>query len=317
MLEVLTYSCPFQGSHYQVQRTRAPQAVAPSRVIAALGRLKKGYLGKDGRPVKETQTVVDGVPGDDFTYTVLSRQGDGDVTKRIRHYIHDHFYYVLTVTSPPGRPLPEDTTRFLSSLTFEALVKAHYARVGVGARPAAEPQQGAAPAATRSGGSAARTATQSNGATPRSASRVELADATPEGALKTFLLALAAGDRETLRAVTLPDDELDWLLRGRPVSPELLARIRAQLEQRSMRRLKAGDPVRMPGGQARVIQPDDVREGRVVLWPDGAPLPSRLENVNGHWKVFARPFIAARKAAKAGAKPDRPQSAGSPRAPAR
>ncbi len=53
--------------------------------------------------------------------------------------------------------------------------------------------------------------------------------------------------------------------------------------------------MKMPDGQNRVIKPGDVREGRVVLWPDGLPIPLRVENVGGHWKVFAAPFIAARK----------------------
>jgi hypothetical protein len=317
LLEVLTYSCRFQGSHYQVQRSRAPQAIAPSRVIAELARLKKGYFGAQGRLVKQTPIVVDGVPGDDFTYTVPSRQGDGDVAKRSRHYIQGHSYYVLTITSPPGRPLPGDATRFLSSLTFEALVKAHYARIKAVPKPAAQPQGGAVRAAAKSVGRADQAATRSAGATPRPASRVELADSTPEGALKTFLLALAAGDAATLRAVSQPDDELDWLLRGRPAPPELLARLRAQLEEGPMKRLKAGDPVRMPGGGTRIIQPDDVREGRVVLWPIGAPLPSRLENVDGHWKIFARPFIAARKSAETRPESLPSKSSASPRAPPR
>jgi hypothetical protein len=59
--------------------------------------------------------------------------------------------------------------------------------------------------------------------------------------------------------------------------------------------LNAGDPVKMPNGESRIIKPDDVRAGRIVLWAAGEPLPSRLENVEGHWKVFAGAFIAARK----------------------
>jgi hypothetical protein len=139
---------------------------------------------------------------------------------------------------------------------------------------------------------------------------VELADSTPEDALKTFLLALAAGDAAALRAVVLPDAELDWLLQGPPASPELLARLKARLEEQPMKRLRAGDPVTMPGGESRVVQPADVREGRVVLWPAGAPLPSRVENVGGHWKVLARPFIAARKQAEASRKPASRQGQG-------
>ena len=99
--------------------------------------------------------------------------------------------------------------------------------------------------------------------------------------------------------------------------PDVLARIKAGLEARPMKRLNAGDRVRMPDGESRVIKPIDVREGRVVLWPDGAPLPPRLDDVGGHWKVFSRPFIAARK--PSGAKPGRvpAESPPGPRAPGR
>jgi hypothetical protein len=130
---------------------------------------------------------------------------------------------------------------------------------------------------------------------PGTETSVELADSTPEAALKTFLVALAAHDEAKLRAVSLPVDDLHLLLEGPLATPGQLARIKARLEEKPMRRLKAGDPVKMPDGQSRVIKPGDVRESRVVLLPDGLPIPSRVENVGGHWKVFAAPFIAARK----------------------
>ena len=136
-----------------------------------------------------------------------------------------------------------------------------------------------------------------NAPEPSEVGKTELADSTPEDALKTFLIGLAAHDGATLRAVALPDGDLEWLLLGPPASPDQVARLKAQLDREPMRRLKAGDPVKMPDGEDRVIKPADVRDGRVVLWPAGAPLPSRVENVGGHWKVFARPFIDARKAA--------------------
>jgi hypothetical protein len=121
------------------------------------------------------------------------------------------------------------------------------------------------------------------------------ANATPEVTLKTFLLALAAGDEATLRAVALPHPQLDALLTGRKATPEQLAQLKARLDEKPIRRLKAGDPVTMPSGEARVITDADVREGRVVVWVDGEPLPTRLEMVDGQWKVFAGTFIAVRK----------------------
>ena len=138
---------------------------------------------------------------------------------------------------------------------------------------------------------------------PLEVAKTELADSTPEDALKIFLIALAARDEATLRAVALPHAELDLLLRGPVASPDELALLKARLKEQPMRRLQAGDPVRMPDGESRVIKPVNVREGRVVLWPAGSPLPSRLENVGGHWKIFAAPFIAARK--QSGVNPSR------------
>ncbi len=121
------------------------------------------------------------------------------------------------------------------------------------------------------------------------------ADSGPAEALKAFLVALAAQDEPTLRALALPHPDFDLLLRGPRATPEQVTMLKARLADQPIRRLKSGDPVKMPNGESRVISPDDVREGRVVLWPEGAPLPTRLENVGGKWKVFAGTFIAARR----------------------
>ncbi len=130
---------------------------------------------------------------------------------------------------------------------------------------------------------------------PTSEAEAQTDDSTPERALQTFLLALAAGDEPTLRAVSLPHAQIGRLLGGPRATPEQLAQLKARLEEKPIRRLKEGDPVTMPNGESRVIRPDDVRGGRVVLWPDGAPLPTRLENVGGHWKVFAGTYIATQR----------------------
>jgi hypothetical protein len=117
----------------------------------------------------------------------------------------------------------------------------------------------------------------------------------PEEALKAFLVALAAHDERALREIALPHPRLESLLQGPSATTDQLAVLKARLDRMSIRRLKAGDPVKMPNGEARVIQPEDVRAGRVVLWADGEPLPTRLEKVRGSWKVFAGTFIGARK----------------------
>jgi hypothetical protein len=302
--ELVTYSCSFNGFDYQVQRTRLPRSVAPGEVIAQLALLRKRYAPENARIVSESKIVVDGVIGDDFTIRLSSSGHDADTIRRIRHFLTGRYYYAMTVNTPPGKGLPGDSGRFLSSLTFEALVRAFRAQSTVQSGLVAKARQREEPRIARQTTVRAPTTTvgrEGNGSEPRA--KVELADSTPELALKTFLLAQAAQDEQTLRAVALPDKEINWLLKSPPATPERLARMKAWLEERPIPRLKAGDPVQMPDGRSRVIKPDDVRQGRVVLWPDGAPLPSRIENVGGHWKVFAPPFIAARKSAEARSKP--------------
>jgi hypothetical protein len=142
---------------------------------------------------------------------------------------------------------------------------------------------------------AGKAVAQSESKSPTPHTKAELADSTPDDALKTFLIALARQDEAVLRAVALPHAEFDLLLKGPAASPEQVAVLRARLDEKPIKWLKVGDTVKMPNGESRVIKPADVREGRVVLWPEGAPLPSRLENVGGHWKVFAGTFIAARR----------------------
>jgi hypothetical protein len=123
-------------------------------------------------------------------------------------------------------------------------------------------------------------------------------DDTPENALKTFLIAIAARDLPTLRSVTKPHPQLQVLLTGPNTTPDELDQLKVRLAHAPIKRLKEGDLVKMPNGDTRTIQKEDVRTGRVVLWPTGEALPYRIERVggsHGHWKVFAAPLIAARK----------------------
>jgi hypothetical protein len=290
--EDLAYSCEVRGCSYEIRRTRLSQPVRSGQVIAELARMKKQYLEPDDRLVKDTKLVVDGVPGDELTYTVSASQGSAAVTRRIRYFLKDLYRYELKVASPPGQPLPADATRFLSSLTFEALVKSHYASL------LAKRSTPAAPSSRL----ASKAASKPNDRPRSPIPKLEVADSTPEDALRTFLLALAAHDQEILRAITLPDKDFDWLLKGRPATPQVVAEMSMKLGKTSFRRLAAGDRVTMPGNRSGVIQPSDVREGRVVLLPRGAPFPTRLENRDGHWKVFALPFIVLSKTSEVNAR---------------
>ena len=76
----------------------------------------------------------------------------------------------------------------------------------------------------------------------------------------------------------------------------------AQFAKLPIKRLKEGEKVALPKGKQYVVAASEVGEDRAVLLPQGAPVPTRLQKVDGHWKVAADPFIAARKAADAATK---------------
>ena len=286
---------------------RSPQAVPPARIIADLDRLEQSFLDDKARLDKDTPIVVDGVIGAEFTYTVRPPQGTGVVTARTRHFINGPFYYALTVVSPPGHPLPDAAARFLSSLTFEAAIEAHSARMAEERKPTARPASPAKAAARPE----ARASRLPNRLEPKAAgprTRVKPADSTPEDAFKTFIMAIAAQDAETLRAVTLPDDELAWLLRRGPTTGVALEQMKSRLDRRTIKRLKPGDTASMADGTSRILQADDIRADCVVIWLEGASYATTLLDVGGHWKVVIRPFIAAHKAAEAKRTRPRPAS---------
>lgn len=86
----------------------------------------------------------------------------------------------------------------------------------------------------------------------------------------------------------------------------------AQFDRQPMKRLKEGEKVALPKGKQYVVAAGEVGEDRAVLLPNGAPIPTRLQKLTGHWKVAADPFIAARRSADAARKKARPKSTLSP-----
>ena len=133
--------------------------------------------------------------------------------------------------------------------------------------------------------------------------KADVAAATPEEAFRTFLVAMMTRDEATLRAVTLPTDDFDWLLRGQALRADQVEQFKAEVAQQPIRSLKPGDEITLPGNRKvpRVL-PEEVTAERAVLLPEGSPIPSRLRKVDGRWRVDATPIIAGRKAADAARK---------------
>lgn len=126
--------------------------------------------------------------------------------------------------------------------------------------------------------------------------------ATPEQALRIFHIAMLTHDEAMLRAVTLPTDDFDWLLKGDVVPEDQVALARKEIDRQPIRALKVGDEVKLPGNRRVTVQPEEVTADRAVLLVEGAPIPNRISKVEGSWRVDARPVIAARKAAEAAIK---------------
>ena len=143
---------------------------------------------------------------------------------------------------------------------------------------------------------------RSGAGTARAPGKFKVKDATPEDALRTFMLAVLSQDGAAVQAVTLPNPDRDWLLKGQPAPPEVIKDATAQFAKLPIKRLKSGEKVALPKGKQYVVAVSDVGEDRAVLLPQGAPVPTRLRKLDSHWKVAADPFIAARKAADAAMK---------------
>jgi hypothetical protein len=125
---------------------------------------------------------------------------------------------------------------------------------------------------------------------------------TPESAFRSFLVAMAFKDDPALRALVLPTDDFDWLLKGEAPPAGQAKAVRESIEKMPIRALKAGDKIEIPvrgGKREMTVQPDEVNDSNAVLLPEGAPIPTRLKKVDGRWRVDARPVIAGRKAAEA------------------
>ena len=121
---------------------------------------------------------------------------------------------------------------------------------------------------------------------------------TAEAALRTFVAAMLAGDEVTLRAVTLPNDDFVWLLKGKPLPKDQSDQIKEHVEKMPIRALKAGDTYTLPGNRKLTVSADEVGDDRAVLLPQGAPMPTRCRKVDGVWRVDAEPIIAGRNAAE-------------------
>ncbi len=269
-LEQKSYVVRAGGCIYLLQQTRYSRPFPVLGVADQLTQWKQGYLQGQVQLVRENDVTASDVVGQHFEYQTPSPRANGTINHVTRHFIRGSSYILLSVTTSPNQPLPRDADRFLDSFTFLT----------------PPPGRGGAMA---KGGPAGKAAT----------AQPESPDGTPEEALRTFMVAAVAHDEEALRAITLPDPELEWLVRGEPAPEEVVARMRTLAKAMKIRRLKPGERIRGPQGKVAAVSPDDIGEDRALLLPEGAPSPVRARRVDGKWKIDARPAINQRKEAAA------------------
>jgi len=123
---------------------------------------------------------------------------------------------------------------------------------------------------------------------------VEMDKASPQYALMTFLVAINAKDEQTLRAVTVPTDDFDWLLKGEKASGETLERLKKETYE-IIEVLHPGDDYTLADGKKTTVTVEDVTLDRALLLIPGAPEPISCVRIDGKWHVDAAPLIKARK----------------------
>ena len=115
-------------------------------------------------------------------------------------------------------------------------------------------------------------------------------------------MAMVLKDEATLRAVTLPTKDFDFLLRGEAPPAAQIEAIKAQIAKLPIRVLKPGDEITLPGNRKLTIKAEEVTADRAVLLPEGSPVPNRVQKVEKRWRVDATSIIAGRKAVGAARK---------------
>lgn len=268
------YICPFQGGALIVQQITFPQPVPQNEVGAALEAAKKTAAPNMPKLVSEKRIKVGDMAGIELVHSGPTKPDNRTRTLKIHILIGGLSSCSMIAASPPDKPLPPEADKFLDSLRFGGQSAAVTGTMAT-AKPAAAP------------------------AKRKSLAKIDLVDKTPEDALRTFMMAMAAADDQTLRAVTLPNPDLDLLLTGEAPPFKGIKELKQEMQRMPIEKLKVGDRVKMPGNKVHVIRATEVGQDRAALQPEDAPVYTQLRRVNGHWKVDAGPIIAARKAANA------------------
>jgi hypothetical protein len=118
-VKVLTIGCQTEGGTYLAYRIDLPTAVVKGAEEAELNATRDDLAQEwNGKVIAEKKVRVDNRVGRDFTVRGKPIEEAGVSTIRVRLYLSGKTIFAVVVVSAPNRELPEDTGRFLGSLTL-------------------------------------------------------------------------------------------------------------------------------------------------------------------------------------------------------
>lgn len=123
----------------------------------------------------------------------------------------------------------------------------------------------------------------------------ETTSSSPEATLRTFLVAMSTGDAETLKAICVPNDDLELLTMGGKPPADQMDQMLQYFDSLAIQKLTVGESFALPDGSTIVTDTTMVNDNLVlVTFPDN-PIPFPLRRMDGSWKVDAGSLIAGRR----------------------
>jgi hypothetical protein len=272
-----------------LQHQRIPQAVQPDAALRAIETAMEKAGASKFEIVSKARIEVAGSPGLEIIARVPTANGKVASLNRTRLVQRGQDYFVMIAKSAADAPVSPETAAFFNSFRLDG-------------QPAFKPViPGAKAAATTAPAPASKAAMTKDPAPPpakrKQLGRIDRVDTTADSALRTFIMAMEAGDEDTLRDVALPNPDIDWLLRGESTTAQTIKELKQQVMRARVERLKEGDRVKITAKETRVIRAAEVGRDHAALKIEGTPAYAPMERVKGRWKVDPTPIIAARKAA--------------------
>lgn len=115
------------------------------------------------------------------------------------------------------------------------------------------------------------------------------AEGTPEYAIKSFLLALLALDRDEVAQYAVPGASLDVLFAGAPRQREPSGVLEASAMEMPLVEAAPGEFYRLPSG--RVVEGTSAPDAKIVVGQYGpVVMPFSLRRAEGAWRVEAEPY---------------------------